>query len=763
MKSKRTTAAKVSTIDGSTLVRFLLGYEDYWRLMILLLATGLLSGLVFYVYSKPTYSSTALIRVNQYVDTSRAAQGMGKEVNYQLMRSVMLQLGSGYLILDAARSLGLVDDKASYREVRESIAPAVRLGLLDQSHLELSVVGFSPKVVRELPQALAEAYEITKVRLRNEYRDKAIKRYVEEIAVIRSKVADQLDTRLKFEEESALASAQIELERLSNIPVDMVRMRYRLEEMERIQDVLTKQKNELGPIGQLALLTSMPKVSSDPLSTGSIVRRTGDPQSSPFSFESPETKKEFTQVVVQPDMVEGVEPWRELEKKKRVIEEKQRLTRAKFLDDHPEMIKINEELREVVSALELELEVALKAFELEHSRTKDKLKELEAKLPDYHKATKTFDEKKMGYDLMRKGQLAWDKAYEQLSRQIETLQFDNEEGNVNLEFRGFVDIRSEIPVSPSKAKLAMMGCLFGLGLAGGIPFLLKRFNTTVSDLNEFEQSLGIPGIGLVPLSDPKVLEEVNRAPTIGASTPNSLLENFRLIRTSIVLNKSPKGDARVIMITSARPGEGKTTVATNIAWAFSSMGERTLIIDCDLRRGRLHQVADIANSPGLTDALTGKVSADQCVQKSTADHLWLLPRGPVVAGTTELLNSGTFADILKGLKTKYDRIILDTPPVLGLSETAFLQSHAEGVVFVVKSASTPRKDVEDAFHALDKLDAHFYGFVLNQVDFTKKANHFHYYYYSASYYDSNWEDTLNAPKEATKKPDESKLQSSKIS
>jgi capsular exopolysaccharide synthesis family protein len=712
--------------------------------MILLFITGLLSGLVFYVYSRPTYTSTALIRVNQYVDTSRAAQGAAKEINYQLMRSVMLQLGSGYLILDAAKAIGLADEKTSYREVRESLAPAVRLALLDQSHLELSVVGFSPKVVRELPQALAEAYEASKVKLRNEYRDKAIKRYVDEIAVVKARVAEQLDTRLKFEEESALASAQIELEKLSNIPIDLVRMRYRIQEMERVQEILAKQKAGLGQVGQLALLSSLPKAGSDSLNSGSIVRRTGDAQSAPFSFESPETKKEFTQVVVQPDMVEGIEPWKELEKKKRAIEEKQRLTRTKFLDDHPEMIKISEELTEVTSALDLELEVALKAFELEFSNSKEKLKELEAKLPEYHKATKAFDEKKMGYDLMKKGQLAWDKAYEQLSRQIESLQLDNDTGNVNLEFRGFVDIRSEVPVSPSKFKLGMMGCLLGLGLAGGIPFLLRRFNSSVSDLNEFQQTLGIPGIGLVPLSDPQTLEQVNRSPTIGSSTPNALLENFRLIRSSIVLNKSPKGDARVIMVTSARPGEGKTTVAANIAWAFSSMGERTLIIDCDLRRGRLHQVADITNSPGLTDALTSKVDVEQCIQKSTADHLWLIPRGPVVAGTTELLNTSVFSEMLKHLKGKYDRIILDTPPVLGLSETAFLQSHADGVVLVVKSASTPRKDVEDAFQSLSKLDAHFYGFVLNRVDFSKRANHFHYYYYSASYYDSNWEENETA-------------------
>ena len=738
MTRKSPQAAK-SKIDGSTIVKILLGYEDYWRLMLLLLVSGLLAGLAMYVNSRPTYYSSALIRVNKYVDSSQVAQGArGEEYHYHMLRTLMLQLGSDRITLDTARKMGVIGSRTSSSDLRASLIPSVTVGLLDSAHLEVSVVAFSPRIVREFPLAIAEVYEENRVKLRAEHRDKAIKRYMEELGVVREKVSNQLDARLKFEEESALASAQIEMERLSNVPVDLIRQRYRLQEMERIRSVLEEQKADLGEVGQLTLLTSLPKISNeDPLNDGVIVRQPD--RSAPFSFISPGTKKDFTQVVVQPDMVEGIEPWRDLEKQKRSIEEKVRLTRVKFLEDHPEMIKLREELRTVTSALSLELDVAKKAFELEYEGTKNRIADLEKKVPAYHEATKSFDEKKTGYELVKKGELAWDQAYEELSRQIKSLQFGNDGGSVNLEFRGFIDIRSEVPISPSKSKLAMMGCLLGLGLAGGVPFLLRRFNSSVTDLTEFETQLGILGIGLVPLTDSAILERINRSKTIGSEIPNALLENFRLIRSSIILNRSPRGEAKVIMVTSARPGEGKTTIAANIAWAFSSMGDRTLVIDCDLRRGRLHQVADLPNEPGLTAVLAGKANLEDCIQKSQADNLWVIPRGPVVPGTTEILNTPIFAKILEQLKGDYDRIILDTPPVLGLSETAFLQSHAEGVVLVVKAAATPRKDVEDAFAALEKLDAHFYGFVLNRVDFSKRANHFNYYYYSASYYDTNWE------------------------
>ena len=746
-------APPASKVDGSAVLRFLLGYEDFWRLMILLLTAGVLAGTCYYVFARATFSSTATIRVNQFFDSANVAQGGVRDLNYLRLRSLMDQLSSGYMILSTARELGVAGGTTTYNQVRANVIPAVRVSLLDQSHLELSVSAFDAKVVLNFPEALIRVYAEDRARLKADFRDKAIDRYIAELAEVRKKVSVQLGERLRFEEESSLASAQIELEKLSGVPVELIRNRYRLEEMDRILSVLESRGEDLGTIGKLSLLTSLPDRGGDSLRSGRIVRTTGDPRSSPVSFESPETKKEFTQVVIQPDMVEGLDPWKELEKKKRSLEEEIRMTRLKFLDDHPEMLKLEEELRSVTAGLESELEVAERAFMLERDQLTEGIAKLEGKLPAYHEATKSFDQKRLDYDLLQKGQLAWDKAYEQLSKQIEGLQFGAEDGALSLEFRGFTLLRDEIPVSPSKSKLLMMGLLMGLGLAGGVPFLLRKMDSSVSDLAEFEKTLGIPGIGLIPLAEPGVLEDICRSPALGATTPNALLENFRLIRSSVLLNRSPRGEAKVVMLTSARPGEGKTTVAANVAWAFASMGDRTLLIDCDLRRGRVHGVIGKANDTGLTDFLTGKATIDDCLVQTGMGNLSAIPRGPVVPGTTELLNTAVFSKALAGLKERFDRIVLDTPPVLGLSETAFLQHHAEGVVLVVRSSRTKRQDVEDAFNALSKLGAHFYGFVLNGVDFSKKANHYQYYYYSASYYEDEWE----VPQQRSSEPSGSKV------
>lgn len=730
---------KPSKVDGSAIIRLILSYEEYWRLMLILILGAALAATSYFVFARATYQSQSLVRVNAFLVGVDAAQGIGvNDRTYRQLRALVDQLNSGYLVLEAAKSIGIAGKTTTYDQLREDVIPQFRVVILDNSHLEIMVTSFDPDVVKTLPPAIVESYESVRRKMREEYREQAIKRYSQEIEDVRKRVSEQLDSKLKFEEQSALASVQIEMERLSNIPVDLIRARYRLKEHDDIAEALKNQADSLSAAAKLAMINGFLEKDDDPLQAGRMVRKAGN--ASPFTFSSPSTDKKVTQLVVQPDMVNGLRPWQDLEKNKRGVEEKLRFSRIKFLDDHPEVVALKDELKKIEAALDVELKIATSAFELEQERLAGLISELETKLPEYHKATKEFDMKKQDYDLLQRSQLAWDNAYEKLSKRIESLELDSGATSLTLEFRGFSNLRDGMPVSPNKSKLMMIGCLLGIGLAGGVPFLLKRFDSSVADLNEFEGSLGINGIGLVPMSDPQLLEQLNRAPTVGSTVPNALLENFRLVRSSILLNKSPKGDGQVIMFTSARPGEGKTTISSNVAWAFSSLGDRTLLIDCDLRRGRVHNVVNTSNTPGMTDLLTGRATLDECIQKTEAENLWAISRGHVLAGTTELLNSGIFAAILEQLKGKFDRIILDTPPVLGLSETAFLQHHADGMVIVVRCGVTLRKDVEDAVKSLQKLGGHFYGFVLNGVDFTKRVNHYYYYYYSSSYYDANWED-----------------------
>jgi capsular exopolysaccharide synthesis family protein len=165
------------------------------------------------------------------------------------------------------------------------------------------------------------------------------------------------------------------------------------------------------------------------------------------------------------------------------------------------------------------------------------------------------------------------------------------------------------------------------------------------------------------------------------------------------------------------------------------MGARTILIDCDLRRGRVHAITNVSNELGMTHLLQGHCALEDCIQKTPLPLLDVIPRGPFTIGNTDLLAQPVFADLIKALRSEYDQIIIDTPPVLGLSETSSLQNQVDGVIFVVRAEVTPRKDVVDAVTILRKAGAHMFGLVLNDLDLAKVSNYYNFYYYSSSYYE----------------------------
>jgi len=194
--------------------------------------------------------------------------------------------------------------------------------------------------------------------------------------------------------------------------------------------------------------------------------------------------------------------------------------------------------------------------------------------------------------------------------------------------------------------------------------------------------------------------------------------------------------AHVTMVTSAMPKEGKTVVSSNLAISFGQTGARTLLVDTDLRRGRLHRLFGLRKSPGLSDYLLGKNTLEEAIRPSGKDNLSILSAGAHLESGTEMLGSPKFGELMATLRSQYDRIVVDTPPVLGLSETSVLQPHVDGVLFVIWSGRTPIRNMKTAIDILTANGANLYGFILNRLDLTATTNYYQYYYYSSDYYHS---------------------------
>lgn len=197
--------------------------------------------------------------------------------------------------------------------------------------------------------------------------------------------------------------------------------------------------------------------------------------------------------------------------------------------------------------------------------------------------------------------------------------------------------------------------------------------------------------------------------------PRSLsAEAYRSLRTSIKFSLIDK-PIKTIVVTSSLAGEGKSTVVVNLAYSLSQDGARVLVIDCDLRKPSIHENFLLANEKGLTDVLFGK-SDLKGVTKKIEDSLFLITAGTILPNPPEILGSKEMENLIKELKINFDYIIIDTPPILPVSDTLLLVSKADATLIVVKARKTKEKMVKESYERLIEAKANVIGTVLNESD-----------------------------------------------
>lgn len=712
------------TIDTQELLGRVLAFSQYLRLSLILLTLGLLSGIIYYVYSDALYSSRGLINVRVFsyaVDSQSGEQG--RQPIAKAKRSLATQLRSNHLLKQVAINMGLATESTSSGTVREKILPKVQVRFEDNDHLQLEVYSTSPHVVREFPAALIATYQQSQAQMRRDYREQAVAKYISELEGIKEKLANRMEAKSKFEEENALVDVFVAQKQLSQIPVETVWVRHRLTQMDELRSSLASKSTDR--LSQLTLLSTFAQELPD--TVGRVVRPEKE-------GASPIAVRENAENILKPSNITIRNDWEQLDRDRRIAEGKLAELKQTYGPAHDQVRKVEAQIANLNTTIDLELEAALQQFDREYEALRSREQALQKQLPNYHEITKKYEQFRLDFELLTKGELAWSKAHEEISKRIAALEFGADKDRVELQLLTPSNLRDKIPVTPNKMKLILISLIVGIGLAVGVPMLLEMFNTTASRIQQIENATGLTGIGIVPLCRRENLENVVRSPSLGATVPNQLLENFRIIRSNICLNPGKSGQSQVVMITSARPSEGKTTQAANIAWAFNSIGERTLLVDADLRRGRVHDVLQLDNELGMTNFLIGQATEEEVIQPSGLNNLDIITRGPIVAGSTEVFAQKKFEDIVSEWRQRYDRIIIDTPPVLGLSETGTIQRVADGVTLVIRAESTPAKDILDAVDLLGKTGAHLFGFVLNRIDLNKIANYYQYQYYSADYY-----------------------------
>lgn len=208
---------------------------------------------------------------------------------------------------------------------------------------------------------------------------------------------------------------------------------------------------------------------------------------------------------------------------------------------------------------------------------------------------------------------------------------------------------------------------------------------------------------------------MNEQPIIMDKNPSSpIAESFRSLRTSVEHIMS-KQDLRTILITSARPQEGKTTTAANLAISFAQIDKKVLLIDADLRKPSLHHVFNKPNRGGLCNLVSGQCSIQDVIRETYVDNLYVITSGPIPTNPSEILASERMSELLADMKEIFDVIIIDSSPILGLSDGQILSTKCDGVYIVIQFGMTRRSDVQAAMKSLEQVQSNLLGSILNKA------------------------------------------------
>ena len=333
--------------------------------------------------------------------------------------------------------------------------------------------------------------------------------------------------------------------------------------------------------------------------------------------------------------------------------------------------------------------------------------------------------------------------YQQLVKTLETTKMNNviQKGDVQI-----VDLakKPSKPFSPNHQKDIIIFCFFGLGIGLIVTFLIEFIDNTIKTIDEIERYnksvIGvIPAIGKI--SSQGIISKYLETKTFTAlggekgikrkiitrDNPKSpISESYRGLRTNILLSNTK--EIKSILVSSAGPGEGKTTTVANLAITFANLGKKTLLVDTDLRRPVVHSVFNVKREPGVTNYLSGLTDDYlSLVKKSEIENLSILTSGLIPPNPSEILGTKRMSTLVKKLESDWDMVLFDSPPLVAVTDATMISKEIDSIILVIKAGQTDKKAFHHTMANLNNINAPLDGIVMNAV--TSKSNYGSYYYY----------------------------------
>jgi capsular exopolysaccharide synthesis family protein len=394
----------------------------------------------------------------------------------------------------------------------------------------------------------------------------------------------------------------------------------------------------------------------------------------------------------------------------------------RYADKHPQVININAQLQDAQKQLDIAIAGAVQSVRNEYETAVIEERTFAKNLEGAKSEATDLNRKGIGYGVMEREAKSNREVYQSLLTREKELRVSANSRTNNVRV---VD-RAEVPrgpITPGGRRTWLMSAVIGLVLAIAVALGLDYMNDTIKTPEDISRRLKLPFLGLVPAV------RGDKHPLLASShVPHDFGESFRSLRTSL-LSKYPDEGTKIVIVTSAQPLEGKTTTAANIAMALAYGGSRVLLVDADMRRPGLHRPLRLTNERGLSQVLTGQARVRDVIQRTVDPNLLAITAGRTPPNPSELLSSERMKTLLTNLAHgPFNWIIIDTPPVLAVTDAVILAPMVTGVTFVIGAEMTRRRLAERAIETVMQSRPRYAAVVLNKVNFEKNK-----YYYSRYY------------------------------
>jgi succinoglycan biosynthesis transport protein ExoP len=434
---------------------------------------------------------------------------------------------------------------------------------------------------------------------------------------------------------------------------------------------------------------------------------------------------------------------------------------TQFGPSYPKIAQINNQLKEIDRQLQSETTKAVDHLKGQYLAALQRENMLRGSFEKQKQEANKLNESAIEYSILKRDLDSNRTLYEGLLEKLK------EAGvTAGLRSNNFRIINAaRVPTSPSEPNIPrnltfalLLGVISGVSLA----FLLESMDNTVRTPEQAQALSCLPSLGMIPLGSKSANYGVTGkrlaltasqevVETVTQVRPQSqMAESYRALRTSLLLSNLG-APPKVIMVTSARPQEGKTTTSINIAIVLAQKGVRVLLIDADLRRPSIHKTLGMGPRSGLSNVLTGSATLEQTVATSPIlPNLFIMPAGTPPPNPAELLASSNMRDLLEELREQFDHIVIDTPPTLSVTDAVVLSPRADATILVIRSGQTTKQALRRARDILTQVNAHIAGVLLNAVDLTS-PDYYYYYEYQGKYGSYYQEEAPDAGDEAEPK------------